>query len=38
MIMWCTKSAISRMNSSRGSTPRIESESGGKVEVDIIQW
>ena len=29
MIIWCTKSAISLMNSSNGSTPRIESDRGG---------
>ncbi|KAI6039353.1 hypothetical protein EDC04DRAFT_2868030 [Pisolithus marmoratus] len=40
MIMWCTKSAISRMNSSRGSTPRIETDSGGRFTglVLFISW
>lgn len=28
-IMWCTKSAISFMNSSNGSTPSIDSDNGG---------
>jgi hypothetical protein len=32
LIIWYTKSAISKMNSSRGSTPRIDSDSGGRGE------
>jgi len=30
-IMWQIKSAISLMNSSKGSIPRIERDSGGKL-------
>lgn len=31
-IMWCMKSATSRMNSSNGSTPKIDSDNGGRTE------
>src|ERR1700722_210885 len=31
LIIWCTKSATSLMNSSSGSTPRMDKESGGRL-------